>query len=97
MAYIGGGFGVGIHNTLEAATFGKPICFGSNYQKFQEAVDLINLNAAYSINNASELKQILNNLLNNEQFYATSASAAKKYVNDKIGACSKIITHLKNN
>ncbi len=97
IAYIGGGFGVGIHNTLEAATFGKPICFGSNYQKFQEAVDLINLNAAYSINNASELKQILNNLLNNEQFYATSASAAKKYVNDKIGACSKIITHLKNN
>ena len=97
VAYIGGGFGVGIHNTLEAATFGKPICFGSNYQKFQEAVDLISLNAAYSINNASELKQILNDLLNNEQFYATSASAAKKYVSDKIGACNKIITHLKNN
>ena len=42
IAYIGGGFGVGIHNTLEAATFGKPICFGTNYHKFQEAIDSIN-------------------------------------------------------
>ncbi len=96
IAYIGGGFGVGIHNTLEAATFGKPICFGPNYHKFQEAIDLINLNAAYSINNEEELQQILSLLLNNEEKYHKSAKASKNYVQEKIGACQKIIEHLKN-
>lgn len=96
IAYIGGGFGVGIHNTLEAATFGKPICFGTNYHKFQEAIDLINLKAAYSISNQEELKQVLETLLNNEKIYNQSAGASKDYVKTKIGACKKIIEHLKN-
>lgn len=96
IAYIGGGFGVGIHNTLEAATFGKPICFGTNYHKFQEAIDLINLKAAYSISNQKELKQVLETLLNNEKIYNQSAEASKDYVKTKIGACKKIIEHLKN-
>lgn len=96
IAYIGGGFGVGIHNTLEAATFGKPICFGTNYHKFQEAIDLINLKAAYSINNEEELKQVLETLLNNEKIYNQSAEASKDYVKTKIGACKKIIEHLKS-
>lgn len=96
IAYIGGGFGVGIHNTLEAATFGKPICFGTNYHKFQEAIDLINLKAAYSICNQEELKQVLETLLNNEKIYNQSAEASKDYVKTKIGACKKIIEHLKN-
>ena len=94
IAYIGGGFGVGIHNTLEAATFGKPICFGTNYHKFQEAVDLINLKAAYSINNEEELRQVFEQLLNNEEVYNNSAKASKNYVGEKIGACNKIINHL---
>jgi 3-deoxy-D-manno-octulosonic-acid transferase len=94
IAYIGGGFGVGIHNTLEAATFGKPICFGTNYHKFQEAVDLINLKAAYSINNEQELRQVFEQLLNNEEVYNNSAKASKNYVGEKIGACNKIINHL---
>ena len=96
IAYIGGGFGVGIHNTLEAATFGKPICFGTNYHKFQEAIDLINLKAAYSISNQEELKQVLETLLNNEKIYNQSAEASKDYVKTKIGACKKIIEYLKN-
>lgn len=96
IAYIGGGFGVGIHNTLEAATFGKPICFGTNYHKFQEAIDLINLKAAYSISNQEELKQVLETLLHNEKIYNQSAEASKDYVKTKIGACKKIIEHLKN-
>ncbi len=48
-AYIGGGFGVGIHNTLEAAAFGIPVAFGPNYASFREARDLISLGAARSI------------------------------------------------
>ena len=95
IAYIGGGFGVGIHNTLEAATFGKPICFGTNYQKFQEAIDLINLKAAYSISNEEELKEILSSLLSDKEKYEKSAKASKNYVQEKIGACKKIIEHLK--
>ncbi len=96
IAYIGGGFGVGIHNTLEAATFGKPICFGTNYHKFQEAIDLINLNAAYSISGEDELKQVFETLLSNEEIYKQSAEAAKNYVKNKTGACQKIIEHLKS-
>ena len=96
IAYIGGGFGVGIHNTLEAATFGKPICFGPNYHKFQEAIDLINLNAAYSINNEEELKIVLSSLLGDKEKYEESAKASKNYVQEKVGACKKIIEHLKN-
>lgn len=96
IAYIGGGFGVGIHNTLEAATFGKPICFGTNYQKFQEAIDLINLKAAYSISNEEELKEILSSLLSDKEKYEKSATASKNYVQEKVGACKKIIEHLKN-
>lgn len=96
IAYIGGGFGVGIHNTLEAATFGKPICFGTNYQKFQEAIDLINLKAAYSISNEEELKEILSSLLSDKEKYEKSAKASKNYVQEKVGACKKIIEHLKN-
>ena len=96
IAYIGGGFGVGIHNTLEAATFGKPICFGPNYHKFQEAIDLIDLNAAYSINNEEELKAVLSSLLSDKEKYEESAKASKNYVQEKVGACKKIIEHLKN-
>ncbi|MFI3283191.1 MAG: glycosyltransferase N-terminal domain-containing protein [Rikenellaceae bacterium] len=53
--YIGGGFGKGIHNTLEAATFGLPIAFGTNYHKFKEACDLISLGGATSVGSAEEL------------------------------------------
>ena len=54
-SYIGGGFGVGIHNTLEAATFGLPIAFGPNYRKFKEARDLVTLGAAHAVENYDEL------------------------------------------
>ena len=56
-SYIGGGFGVGIHNTLEAATFGLPIAFGPNYKKFKEARDMITLGAATSIANYEQLSR----------------------------------------
>ena len=54
-AYVGGGFGVGIHNTLEAATFGLPIAFGPNYGKFKEARDMVSLGCAVSVRTAGEL------------------------------------------
>lgn len=88
VAYIGGGFGAGIHNTLEAAAFGLPVIFGPKYDKFQEAKDLLNLNAAKSISNAKELINAFENLKQNE----TAATEARKYVEDKKGATEQIIS-----
>ncbi|MGD9978853.1 MAG: 3-deoxy-D-manno-octulosonic acid transferase [Bacteroidales bacterium] len=91
IAYIGGGFGVGIHNTLEAAAYGIPVIFGPNYQKFQEAKDLIACKAGFSINTVDELIDLLNMLLIDENSYRESANNAKQFVNLGVGATSKII------
>ena len=87
VAYIGGGFGVGIHNTLEAAAFALPVIFGPNYQKFQEAKDLIGLKAASSISNAEELETAFK-LYKHDLVYGFMA---KIYVKQKTGA-TKMIT-----
>lgn len=95
ICYIGGGFGKGIHNTLEAATFGKPIIFGPTYEKFQEAKDLIARTAAYSISNSEELAMHVQRLLNDEHSYQQSAQAASEYVLEKKGATEVITNYLK--
>lgn len=87
LAYIGGGFGVGIHNTLEAAAFGLPVIFGPKYDKFQEAKDLIAIKAAKSISSEDELILAFENFMANEK----SSAAAKKYVEQKKGATEMII------
>lgn len=91
IAYIGGGFGVGIHNTLEAATFGIPVIFGPNYQKFREARELIDLKAAYSISNEDGFRKAVNDLLEDEDKLKESGSKAKKYIQTNTGATSKIL------
>jgi len=63
IAYIGGGFGKGIHNILEAATFGLPILFGPNFQKFNEAKELIELGAAFTINNFQAFSDTMNEFI----------------------------------
>jgi 3-deoxy-D-manno-octulosonic-acid transferase len=92
IAYIGGGFGKGIHNVLEATTFGLPVFFGPNYQKFQEAKDLIQLRAAYSINNASELMDAISNLP-----YSEASLNAKQYVESKIGGTEMVLNNIFGN
>jgi 3-deoxy-D-manno-octulosonic-acid transferase len=91
IAYIGGGFGKGIHNTLEAATFGKPVLFGPNYNKFQEAKDLVELRAAFPVSSYPELKSSLDYLLNDPQALKESGIAAEDYVKSMTGASSRII------
>jgi len=90
VAYIGGGFGAGIHNTLEAAAFGLPVIFGPKYDKFQEAKDLIVIGAAQNISSADELLNAFNNFLKNDQ----AANAAKKYVEEKKGATEIILRQI---
>lgn len=91
MAYIGGGFGKGIHNILEAATFGLPVIFGPNYHKFNEARELIQRGGAFSISNAEELKKTVA-LLNNSDVHRMASFASKNYVVSMAGATDKILS-----
>lgn len=93
VAYIGGGFGVGIHNTLEAAVWNLPVVFGPNYQRFREARELIANGGGYTINNYDELENKLNNLLENN----APGIIAGNYVKQNSGATDIIISRLKNN
>lgn len=93
ITYVGGGFGVGIHNTLEAATYGKPVIFGPKYAKFQEAVDLVTLMVGFSISNYKQLKTVFEALQNKDKLQECGA-AAKKYVQQRAGATHIIMKYL---
>jgi 3-deoxy-D-manno-octulosonic-acid transferase len=94
VAYIGGGFGSGIHNVLEAATYGLPVLFGPNYKKYQEAVDLINLGGAFGVNNKMEVEKILNKLISDNESLEKASSICKEYVDGNKGACQTIMDYL---
>ena len=87
VAYIGGGFGVGIHNTLEPAVYGIPVLFGPNYQRFREAKGLIAAGAGFSIKNYEEFAATMDSAL--EQ-HAELGKKAKEYVESELGATGKI-------
>lgn len=87
VAYIGGGFGVGIHNTLEAAVWGMPVIFGPNYKKFKEACELIECGGATSINNQESCHRALDSY---SESNSNPANAAKHYVESHIGATETI-------
>ena len=91
MAYIGGGFGVGIHNILEAAAFGLPVFFGPNYHKFKEAKDLIELKGAFEINKSEELLTIAESLLSDKEKLSVASLLSKNYVSSNKGATGIIL------
>jgi 3-deoxy-D-manno-octulosonic-acid transferase len=97
IAYIGGGFGVGIHNILEAATFGLPVVFGPNYQKFREAVELAAEGGAFPIASETEFFTNLNNLLTNKSLLEKSAATSRNYVAKNVGSTELIIKKVFNN
>lgn len=96
VAYIGGGFGVGIHNILEAATFGLPVIFGPNYKKFKEAVDLILERGAFSISNTAELRQTLNTLIEDKNERGKASEICSDYVAKNVGSTKHIINKVFN-
>jgi 3-deoxy-D-manno-octulosonic-acid transferase len=91
VAYIGGGFGKGIHNTLEAATFGLPVIFGPKYQKFQEAVDLVATDAAFPVHDYTAFDSVLSNLLDDPLLLSASGESAKQLVMTNLGATEQIL------
>lgn len=91
VAYIGGGFGVGIHNILEAAVYGIPVLFGPKFHKFMEARELLDCKGAYSITNFDELKTLLDRFFSNHDFYKETSALAGGYVHQNSGASDKIL------
>jgi 3-deoxy-D-manno-octulosonic-acid transferase len=95
IAYIGGGFGAGIHNTLEAAAFDLPVIFGPKYSKFREAREFIKIKAGFSVKNKEELKKITDTLIYDRAFYDSAKKSIHTYVRENVGATKKIVDHIK--
>lgn len=98
ICFIGGGFSAtGIHNSLEAAVYGKPLLFGPEYEEYAEAIGLVQAGAAFSLENVIELEAKLAELLNDEQKHHASGNAAKEYVYNHSGATSMILEYIYKN
>ena len=92
--YIGGGFGVNIHNIQEPVTFGCPVVFGPKYKSFKEAVDLVSLGGAFSINGQEELNKTFDRLINDEAHYQQASEICKKYLKSQLGATDAILKEI---
>lgn len=95
VAYIGGGFGTGIHNTLEPITFGLPVIFGPKFQKFEEAIQLTQRGGAFSIKNLADFK-IIFQALEEAFFYQQAATTARQYVQENRGATAQILDFIQH-
>jgi 3-deoxy-D-manno-octulosonic-acid transferase len=91
IAYIGGGFGAGIHNTLEAAVYGIPVVFGPKYQKFMEAIRMIETKGAFSIKNYEELSELFDKIMFDNKFLRKAGALAGYYVTSNAGATDKVL------
>ncbi len=96
VAYIGGGFGVGIHNVPEAAVYGCPVLFGPNNKRFKEAQDLKGCEGAFEIKNATEFKNIITKLLTYDELLRSSGAAAGRYISSNAGARDMIYQEIQN-
>ncbi|HTF05370.1 MAG TPA: glycosyltransferase N-terminal domain-containing protein [Bacteroidia bacterium] len=94
VAYIGGGFGKSIHNTLEAAVYGIPVVFGPMYGKFNEALGLIQCKGGFGVHTATELQSILDALLTDQAYRKESGKLAGDFVKSNVGATEKILAKL---
>jgi len=94
VAYVGGGFGKGIHNLTEAAVYGIPVLFGPNYKKFIEAEELIKRGGGFSISTENGLEAIISKLLKDPEFRKTCGEAGASYILSGKGATEKIISKL---
>ncbi|MGK2861919.1 MAG: 3-deoxy-D-manno-octulosonic acid transferase [Chitinophagaceae bacterium] len=97
ITYVGGGFGKGIHNTLEAAVYGKPVLFGPVYNKFREAIDLVNSGGAISIRDENECIAAIQKYLHDDSVYSASCEKSRAYVYANRGATEKILKFIQEN
>ena len=92
--YIGGGFGVNIHNIQEPVSFGCPVVFGPKHRSFKEAVDLVVLGGAFSVNDSESLGKVFDRLIHDEAHYAEASQVCEKYVDSQLGATEKIMRQI---
>lgn len=95
VAYIGGGFGVGIHNTLEAAVWNMPVIFGPNNKKFQEAQGLLKSGGGFEINTYEDFSSLMGSLMNDEAFLKQAGDKAGAFVAHLAGATDKVLASVK--
>lgn len=95
VAYIGGGFGVGIHNTLEAAVWNMPVIFGPNNKKFQEAQGLLKSGGGFEINTYEDFSGLMSSLMNDETFLKQAGDKAGAFVAHLAGATEKVLASVK--
>lgn len=97
IAYVGGGFTkTGVHNVLEPATFGVPIIIGPNYNKFKEAVELVESKSCFVANNFEKLSLHLKKIFLQKGKRELAGNTAKEYVEERTGATAKILKYLKD-
>jgi 3-deoxy-D-manno-octulosonic-acid transferase len=94
IAYIGGGFGKGIHNTLEPAAFGLPVIFGPKYRKFEEARQFVARGGAFVVHNPEEMAAVLDRM-RDPAFYRKASEAVRAYLQESRGATAQILSFLK--
>ena len=95
VAYIGGGFGVGIHNTLEAAVWNMPVIFGPNNKKFQEAQGLLKSGGGFEINTYEDFSGLMSSLMTDETFLKQAGDKAGAFVAHLAGATDKVLASVK--
>lgn len=95
IAYVGGGFKTGLHNILEPATFGVPIVIGNMFEKFKEAVDLVDKKGCISIKNQTEFNLIFNRFKVDESFRKKTGQINKQYIQENLGATTLVMNYLK--
>ncbi len=97
ISYVGGGFGAGIHNSLEAIAFGAPVLFGTRYEKFQEAIELVQQKTAFEIVNSDQLIYIFNELKNNAERRNEISTKNIRYIESRKGATDVVMNYLRIN
>ena len=90
VAYIGGGFGVSIHNLPEAAVYGIPVIYGPRHEKFKEAIELAECGGGFPINNVGEFINLMNSFYSDRDFLNNASVSASKYIDDNTGATQMI-------
>jgi len=96
IAYVGGGFGVGIHNLPEAAVWNIPVLFGPNHQRFQEAVELKRCGGGIAIESYADFEDVMDELIESNERLRAAADAAGNYVKTHSGATEKLLKYLKD-
>lgn len=92
--YIGGGFGVNIHNIQEPVTFGCPVVFGPKHTAFKEAVDLVRLGGAFPVRSQEELNETFGRLIHNEAACQQASRVCKEYLASQLGATEAIMSYI---